>query len=101
VRELRSAIGHAVIHCRGRSIEPEDLPPEIAGAAAAPRPAVDEPGPLDERRRILEALHKAGGNRTRAARLLGISRATFYRRLEELSITPSAENEAVEGRRRP
>jgi transcriptional regulator of acetoin/glycerol metabolism len=40
----------------------------------------------DERTRLLAALDQAGGNRTRAAKLLGISRATFYRRLEALGI---------------
>jgi transcriptional regulator of acetoin/glycerol metabolism len=39
-----------------------------------------------ERARILDALTRAGGNRTRAARLLGMSRATLYRRLERLGI---------------
>jgi DNA-binding NtrC family response regulator len=98
VRELRSAVGHAVIHCRGR-IEAEDLPPEIAatGVGAVIPPAAG--APLDERQRVLDALREAEGNRSRAARLLGISRATFYRRLEELSISPSVEAEAVRGRR--
>jgi PAS domain S-box-containing protein len=81
VRELRSAVGHAVIHCRGSRIEAEDLPPELA----APGPAA--PAPPDERQRILDALRRASGNRSRAARLLGIGRATLYRRLEDLDIT--------------
>jgi DNA-binding NtrC family response regulator len=42
----------------------------------------------DERRLFLEALERAHGNRTEAARLLGISRATFYRRLAALGIRP-------------
>ena len=43
------------------------------------------PAPLaeSERRRIEEALHAAGGNRARAARWLGISRSTMYRKLRE------------------
>ena len=45
--------------------------------------------PEDERQRILAALEQAEGSRTRAARLLGMSRATFYRRLEKLNIKPS------------
>jgi transcriptional regulator of acetoin/glycerol metabolism len=40
----------------------------------------------DERSRILAALEQTRGNRQQAAKLLGISRATFYRRLSELDI---------------
>ena len=42
--------------------------------------------PVDEKRQIMAALKNARGNRTRAARLLGMSRATFYRRLTALDI---------------
>jgi len=81
VRELRSAVEYAVIRCRGNEIEPGDLPPEIAGAAS-PRAAT----PDEERERYRQAMDEADGNRTRAAKLLGVSRATFYRRLEQLGM---------------
>jgi transcriptional regulator of acetoin/glycerol metabolism len=42
--------------------------------------------PSDGRLRILQALEKAGGNRSQAAKLLGISRATLYRRVQELGL---------------
>ncbi len=51
-------------------------------------------GPLDqmlttiERREILSALSRANGQRTLAARLLGISRSRLYRRMEALGIDP-------------
>ncbi len=91
VRELRSAIECAVIRCRGREIQVDDLPPEVAQPAARPSPrfALPRSGPPDpeaERSRILAALESAGGNRSRAAKLLGMSRATFYRRLDNLDI---------------
>jgi PAS domain S-box-containing protein len=79
VRELRSAIELATIHCHSEVIEPGDLPPELADEG----PAV--PVAEGAAHTLLDALTQANGNRTRAARLLGISRATFYRRLSALS----------------
>jgi transcriptional regulator of acetoin/glycerol metabolism len=81
-------VDYAVIHCLGGRVNPKDLPPEIGRAAVA---AVVRPEAMpmagDERTRILAALEKTGGNRLQAAKLLGISRATFYRRLTELAIS--------------
>ena len=68
-------------------IQPEDLPPEIV----APADFVSSiPGdPLsNEKARFLDALNRSRGNRALAARLLGISRATLYRRLADLHINP-------------
>jgi DNA-binding NtrC family response regulator len=88
VRELRSAIEFAVIRCRGSAIQPDDLPPEIIEPADF---ASSIPGdPLsDEKARFLEALNRSRGNRALAARLLGISRATLYRRLADFNINPA------------
>jgi len=84
VRELRSAIEFSVTHCKNNVIELEDIPPEIR-ESIYPKPFYEEIQE-DEKRRILEALRNSRGNRTKAARLLGMSRATFYRRLEALDI---------------
>lgn len=84
VRELRSAIEYAVIRCRGAVIPAEDLPPELYDTV--PFPSQLEQPPLDEKQRLLAALDQVRGNRTAAARLLGMSRATFYRRLTSLGI---------------
>ncbi|MCG6551439.1 MAG: sigma 54-interacting transcriptional regulator [Candidatus Magnetominusculus sp. LBB02] len=78
VRELRSAIDFAVIHSETSAIDPRDLPPEISDLTrAAPYPPLE--AITDERERFLEALRQSNGNRAKAARLLGVSRATFYR----------------------
>ena len=71
VRELKSAIEHAVIHCRTGVIESFDLPPEVHAREATAES-------------VLEALRLSGGNRTKAARMLRIGRATLYRRLSEM-----------------
>ena len=88
VRELRSAIEFAVIHCGDAVIQPDDLPPEIVEPAAFVRSIPGDPL-SDEKARFLDALNRSRGNRALAARLLGISRATLYRRLADLNINPA------------
>jgi DNA-binding NtrC family response regulator len=87
VRELKSAIEFAVIRCQGTEIHADDLPPELIASEQPPFPPGDDSG--DETQRLLAALRYAKGKRTVAARLLGISRATLYRRLTELRGKPS------------
>ncbi|MEZ4384865.1 MAG: sigma 54-interacting transcriptional regulator [Nannocystaceae bacterium] len=107
VRELKGAMEHAAVCARRDTIGLDDLPPEFRARPlddAAPRPVeeVGAEGPQgrgaqvrgeeggagedDERSTILAALRRAGGNRSKAARLLGIGRATLYRRLRSLDI---------------
>ena len=82
VRELENAMAFAVIKCRALRIGTEHLPPEIR---SAPRAARAGAGTLT-RDAIEAALQKTGGNRLRAARALGVGRATFYRKVAELGI---------------
>ncbi|MGA1795291.1 MAG: sigma 54-interacting transcriptional regulator [bacterium] len=89
VRELKSAIEFAVTHCKRSIIELEDIPPEIREPEHS-RPLFKEIKE-SERERILLALRDTKGNRKRAAQSLGISRATFYRRLTILDIDVSKE----------
>jgi DNA-binding NtrC family response regulator len=90
VRELRSCVDYAVICAAGPRIRPDDLPPELRLARVHGPVEPSSPAPLaegaDERSRILAALSATRGNRSLAAKRLGISRATFYRRLRELSL---------------
>ena len=86
VRQLRSAVEFAVIRCKGAVVQADDLPPEVFPGQTAS----GEPSNLDtiedERERVLAALDRARGNRTEAARLLGIGRATLYRHLRRLGL---------------
>jgi PAS domain S-box-containing protein len=86
VRELRSAIEFAVIRCAGAVIQPDDLPPEIFQPGDFESSIPGDPL-ADEKTRFLQALQRSRGNRALAARLLGISRATLYRRLADLKIS--------------
>ncbi len=86
VRELKSAIEYAVIHSHPPSINKSDLPPEITQLAQAGASPVSTEG--SEKNRILVALQRTQGNRKEAAKILGMSRATFYRHLAQLGISP-------------
>jgi len=82
VRELQNALQFAFIKCKGDMIEVEHLPPgmrKVSEASVVARRAAQTL--TDEA--IAEALRLTGGNRTRAAELLGVSRATFYRHLSD------------------
>ena len=79
IRELEHAIEHGFILCRGHRLLPEHLPAEIrTGAEAVPA------APADSAYDLHSALKAAGGNKAKAARLLGISRRTFYRKMAEI-----------------
>lgn len=86
VRELRNALEFAVIRCSASVIQPADLPPEIQAASRTDNAGAKYQSPEAERGLILAALELAGGNRKEAAALLGVSRATLYRRLSEYNL---------------
>ena len=91
VRELRNVIAYAFAIGDGPVLELRDLPDELAATAPAPgeitvvAPAAADDTP-PEVRRIRDALARTGGNRDRAARLLGMSRVTLWRRLRALGL---------------
>jgi len=83
VRELRNAIEYALIQVQGDVLRADDLPPEVQQADPTD---TTEAWPDDEAERIRAALEHTDGNRSAAAELLGISRATLYRRLDAYDI---------------
>ncbi len=85
VRELRNAVERAVALARGTEVRPQHLPPEIRAAdpvVGAPWWRGETALTDIERQAILHALKQAGGNRAAAARLLGISERSLYRKLD-------------------
>jgi len=108
VRELRNAVERALILCEGGLINPEHLPwhaestrsappPPPPPPAAAPVPPVAQPAVGEfpahgvdletmERTLIEGALKQAGHNRSKAAKLLGLSRSKLYTRMERFGL---------------
>jgi DNA-binding NtrC family response regulator len=99
VRELRNAIERAILLCDGGLITKEHLP--VAAAvrneaesngvnghldASAPLPAGGVDLEAVERSFVAKALGQTRGNKTRAARLLGLTRSQFYSRLEKYGL---------------
>ena len=88
VRELDNALRRAVVYADQQPIGPQHLPEEIraaaataAGEGAGPERYVAPDDPDVERRLIEEALLAEGGNRTRAARRLGMSRSALWNKI--------------------
>ena len=81
VRELRNAIEYALVLCPEGEIDVRHLPPRIASENACPPPP--EPMPAPEREQLLRALRQAGGNQSAAARILGVSRVTVWKRMKK------------------
>ncbi len=101
IRELRNTVEYAFVLAKGKGIRPEHLPEKILRAGRAPLENIPpDPGvPPDEplrattvvvrntgRQELVDALQRAGGNQTRAAELLGVSRITVWKRMKKYNI---------------
>lgn len=103
IRELRNIVERMVVLARNDTLELEDVPPYVRDAssefksnnnATENTPAISLKNPVkeldmagNERKLIEQALAAANGNRTRAAEILGISRRTLHRRLNEYAVS--------------
>lgn len=83
VRELQNVLEYAALQSGGQPILPEHLPPTLGAGRAAPR--------RDERAELAEALDRCGGSRTLAARALGISRVTLWKRMKKHGVLGDGE----------
>jgi PAS domain S-box-containing protein len=87
VRELKSAFEYAFVTCQELVIQPYHFPPTVNAA----QPAVKNKSPLNradmKKQQLIEALESAGGNQSRAAEILGISRVTVWNRMKKYGIT--------------
>jgi PAS domain S-box-containing protein len=97
VRELRNAIEHAFVTVTGSTISLLDLPEEVRsppvgdqrtdGISTSSSPPIElTPEQQSERERIIAALDEAAGVRTEAAKLLGTSRVTLWKKMRRYGI---------------
>jgi two-component system response regulator HydG len=87
VRELKSSLEYAFVLADHGHIEPEHLPHNVV----ADLPAAQEPKPVSsgqepQKQQLLQALRQAGGNKSEAARILGINRVTVLNRMRKYGI---------------
>jgi len=94
VRELKNLIERAMVHTRTAELTRDEFPDRLGRGLADGEPGLERlelvPG-VDtleqvERKMVLDALERAGGNRTRAAELLGITRYALLRRLQKFGL---------------
>jgi PAS domain S-box-containing protein len=88
VRELRNAMEYAFVLCPGGWIDNAHLPPKVKGfaqkASAGPR---TRPGSWEnERDHLINVLRQVNGNQSEAARLIGVSRVTIWKRIKKYGI---------------
>ncbi len=83
VRELRNAVEKMIVLATGTQLDVADVPEQMHGRAGA-NVTLAVSGTLDEteKAKIMAVLKDCNGNRTEAARALGISRRTLYRKLD-------------------
>lgn len=93
VRELKGVIERAVILCDGRTLREEHLPARILQSSRAPDDGTEPPGDLRsardefEKQRVMAVLEQCGGNQTKAAEQLNMSRRALVARLTAWGLT--------------
>jgi two-component system response regulator AtoC len=91
IRELKHSIQHATILARGGEIDLPHLPPEISGIGSNPQAtfgaSLQATMVRHEREYLVRALEVANGERQMAARILGISRKTLWKKLKAFGIS--------------
>ena len=90
VRELKSALEYGFVTCNGSVIEPQHLPPDVfLNLKADPIDEKTSPNRDEiQKNRLIDALEQTGGNQTKAAIILGVSRITVWNRMKKYGIRP-------------
>jgi DNA-binding NtrC family response regulator len=93
IRELESVIGHACMMADGKFLDLGDLPERIRNQSNDQFPIDEALFSLEElqRRHVMRVLERVGGNKARAAEILGIGRATIYQLLSRMKLEKGGE----------
>jgi DNA-binding NtrC family response regulator len=89
VRELENIIERAAVMAEGEAIDVRHLPPDLSGdPVRVARPCANEPVTLEEneRRHVAWVLGHCAGSRTKAAAVLGIDRASLWRKIKKFGL---------------
>jgi len=90
VRELENVIGNAAMMTQGSTIDVDDLPEMLKSTSSNESVADEDMQSLQElqNRHVARVLERVGGNKARAAEILGISRTTIYEMLSKMNEGP-------------
>ncbi len=93
VRELENVIGNACMMAEGKFIDINDLPERLRAATRTDTSMDEALFSLEEvqRRHVMRVLERVGGNKARAAEILGVGRATIYQLLSRMRLEKSGE----------
>jgi PAS domain S-box-containing protein len=88
VRQLRGVFEYAFATCNEKQIKPAHLPAEISHGFQQDDESVDAPinSEDDKKEALVEALRLAGGNKSQAARILGVSRVTVWNQMHRFNL---------------
>jgi DNA-binding NtrC family response regulator len=94
IRELENVIGNACMMADGKFLDINDLPERIRTQSSAQSPTDEALLSLEElqRRHVMRVLERVGGNKARAAEILGVGRATIYQLLSRMKLEKRGES---------
>jgi two-component system response regulator HydG len=88
IRELENVVGNACMMVDSKFIDTNDLPERLRAPFTGDSVIDEDLLPLDEvqRRHVMRVLARVGGNKARAAEVLGVGRATIYQLLSRMKL---------------
>lgn len=91
IRELEHAIEHAFVLCHDRIFLADYLPSEIIKSVKIKKELLHETDFRNDKERVFKALSDTGWNKAKAARILGISRPTLYKKIQDYHLAKNEE----------